>query len=323
CGWPSPNPSASSLAIESRDCNSRSERLSNEASVPPMADDPPWHAGAGRRGASAGLQGRLRQYRSDLPRSQYGQGSAGQAGTGVFQAREGTQRPGQYVEEPFRQIRARGPHVVRVPARATPEAAAGPGPRFPAQAPRIPGRPERAQERRTAAGARTRQPCGQAGRGGRKIRRGAPGSGVHQSQARHHRQGDQGAQRREIGTGPSVALRLGSIVDALGGELCGNPERKIEGLAALESASPVELSFLSNPRLEQQLAASRAACVIVAPAWREAALARGDCIIADQPYLYFARVTQLWKRHFGAAAGPAVHPSAVVDPDAVVDPSAR
>jgi UDP-3-O-[3-hydroxymyristoyl] glucosamine N-acyltransferase len=120
-----------------------------------------------------------------------------------------------------------------------------------------------------------------------------------------------------------VTLRLGSIVDALGGELCGNPERLIEGLAPLQAATPGELSFLSNPRLEQQLAASRAACVIVAPALREAALARGDCIVVEQPYLYFARVTQLWKNQLGAAAGPPVHPSAVIDGDAVVDPGAR
>jgi UDP-3-O-[3-hydroxymyristoyl] glucosamine N-acyltransferase len=119
-----------------------------------------------------------------------------------------------------------------------------------------------------------------------------------------------------------VALRLGSIVDALGGELCGNSERLIEGLAPLESATPGELSFLSNPRLGPQLAASRAACVIVAPAWREAALARGDCIVVEQPYLYFARVTQLWKKQLDASAGPPIHPSAVIDADAVVDPNA-
>jgi UDP-3-O-[3-hydroxymyristoyl] glucosamine N-acyltransferase len=120
-----------------------------------------------------------------------------------------------------------------------------------------------------------------------------------------------------------VQLRLGSIVGALGGELCGDPERLIEGLAPLESAGPAELSFLSNPRLEQQLAASRAACVIVAPALREAAQARGDCIVTEQPYLYFARLTQLWKRQMGHPQGPAIHPSAVIHPDAVVDPGAR
>jgi UDP-3-O-[3-hydroxymyristoyl] glucosamine N-acyltransferase len=118
-------------------------------------------------------------------------------------------------------------------------------------------------------------------------------------------------------------LRLGAIVETLGGELCGDAERTIEGLAPLESATPAQLSFLSNPKYTQQLAASRAGCVIVGPSQRAAALARGDCIVAEQPYLYFARVTQLWKRHRGAAAGPAIHPSAVVDPDAVIDPSAR
>ncbi|MDP3760070.1 MAG: UDP-3-O-(3-hydroxymyristoyl)glucosamine N-acyltransferase [Ramlibacter sp.] len=118
-------------------------------------------------------------------------------------------------------------------------------------------------------------------------------------------------------------LRLGAIVEALGGELCGDAERNIEGLAPLESATPAQLSFLSNPKYAQQLAASRAGCVIVAPAQRNAALVRGDCIVTDQPYLYFARVTQLWKRQLGVAGGPAIHPSAVVDPDAVIDPSAR
>jgi UDP-3-O-[3-hydroxymyristoyl] glucosamine N-acyltransferase len=118
-------------------------------------------------------------------------------------------------------------------------------------------------------------------------------------------------------------LRLGAFVEALGGELCGDRERMIEGLAPLETAIPTQLSFLSNPKYSQQLAASRAACVIVAPPMREAALARGDCIVADQPYLYFARVTRLWKQAHAGVPGPAVHPSAVVHPDAVVDPTAR
>jgi UDP-3-O-[3-hydroxymyristoyl] glucosamine N-acyltransferase len=120
-----------------------------------------------------------------------------------------------------------------------------------------------------------------------------------------------------------VQLRLGSIVEELGGELCGDPERGIEGLAPLESAGPRELSFLANPKYQQQLAASTAACVIVGPPVRDAARARGDCIVTDDPYLYFARVTQLWKSRLGPPAGPAVHPSAVVDPDAVLDPTAR
>jgi UDP-3-O-[3-hydroxymyristoyl] glucosamine N-acyltransferase len=121
-----------------------------------------------------------------------------------------------------------------------------------------------------------------------------------------------------------VQLRLGDLVDSLGGELHGPRETPIDGLAPLESATPTQLSFLSNPRYQQQMAATRAACVIVSPAMREAAVARGPAIVADDPYLYFARVTQLWKAHGAPAdAGPAIHPAAVVDPQAVVDPTAR
>lgn len=123
-----------------------------------------------------------------------------------------------------------------------------------------------------------------------------------------------------------MALRLGSIVEALGGELHGDPEVQIHDIAPLDAASAASLSFLSNPKYQQQLAASRAACVIVGPAMRNAALARGACIVAAQPYLYFAKVTQLWKRHHAPAGRAGIHPSAVVDaaarvhPDAVVGP---
>jgi UDP-3-O-[3-hydroxymyristoyl] glucosamine N-acyltransferase len=120
-----------------------------------------------------------------------------------------------------------------------------------------------------------------------------------------------------------VALRLEDIVAALGGELQGDPGLAIEGLAPLESAGPHHLSFLSNPRYQPQLQASRAGCVIVAPALRDAALARGACIVADDPYLYFARATQLWKRAHARPDGPAIHPSAVIDPEAVLGEGVR
>ncbi|HSV54039.1 MAG TPA: UDP-3-O-(3-hydroxymyristoyl)glucosamine N-acyltransferase [Burkholderiaceae bacterium] len=123
-----------------------------------------------------------------------------------------------------------------------------------------------------------------------------------------------------------MALRLGSIVDALGGSLYGDPDLQIESLAPLESATPADLSFLSHPKYQSQLVASQAGCVIVGEAMQDAARARsggqGACIVAAQPYLYFARATQLWKRAHAKAIGPRIHPSAVIDPQAFVDPSA-
>ncbi|MDO9198782.1 UDP-3-O-(3-hydroxymyristoyl)glucosamine N-acyltransferase [Rhodoferax sp.] len=120
-----------------------------------------------------------------------------------------------------------------------------------------------------------------------------------------------------------MSLTLGSIVDVLGGELHGDSGLKIEGLAPLETATPQHLSFLSHPKYQNQLAASKAACVIVSPQMRGAALVRGACIVSDQPYLYFARVTQLWKKSLPQAQRQQVHPSAVIDPAAFVHPLAR
>lgn len=119
-----------------------------------------------------------------------------------------------------------------------------------------------------------------------------------------------------------MALSLGSIVKALGGTLHGDPHTAIHGLAPLATAAAGELSFATTLRYLQQLRDSKAGCVIVGPALHAEAVARGSCILADDPYLYFARVTQLWKRSFGRATQPGIHPSAVVDAQASVDPSA-
>jgi UDP-3-O-[3-hydroxymyristoyl] glucosamine N-acyltransferase len=124
-------------------------------------------------------------------------------------------------------------------------------------------------------------------------------------------------------------LSLSAIVAALGGQLHGDAQLKITGLASLESAGPSHISFVSNPRYQQQLADTQAGCVIVGPNLADAAQRRGNCIVADQPYLYFARLTQLWRSTLRAARpalGPsaaAVHPSAIVDAGATVHPTAR
>ncbi|GAB1386626.1 UDP-3-O-(3-hydroxymyristoyl)glucosamine N-acyltransferase [Melaminivora sp.] len=120
-----------------------------------------------------------------------------------------------------------------------------------------------------------------------------------------------------------MSLRLASIVDALGGELHGaDAGVEIARIAPLESAGHDALTFLHNPRYQSQLAASQAACVIVAPALQTAALARGACIVTPDPYLYFAQVTQLWAQMHGYGMAAGIHPSAVVHPEAQVHSTA-
>ncbi|MEO7939898.1 MAG: UDP-3-O-(3-hydroxymyristoyl)glucosamine N-acyltransferase, partial [Burkholderiaceae bacterium] len=69
-------------------------------------------------------------------------------------------------------------------------------------------------------------------------------------------------------------------------------------------------------------AQSNAACVIADAELAALARTRGACIVTARPYLYFARATQLWRRHQAPVAAPSIHPSAVVDPLAIIDPSA-
>ena len=119
-----------------------------------------------------------------------------------------------------------------------------------------------------------------------------------------------------------MALRLDFITDRLGGELHGEPSQIIESLAPIETAGPGQISFLSHPKFRPLLDGSRAACLIVGPDQAQAARARGACIVSDQPYLYYARLTQLWKREHSPPLGPRIHPSAVIDPGAHIDETA-
>ena len=120
-------------------------------------------------------------------------------------------------------------------------------------------------------------------------------------------------------------MRLGQIIDALGGELSGSPDVTIERLAPLDTAPPRSLSFVSQARYVNGVDTTQASAVIIHPDWRSRAESAGlACIITPDPYLYFARLTQWWRmQHQPPAVGPLIHPSAVVDPSARVHPTAR
>ena len=120
----------------------------------------------------------------------------------------------------------------------------------------------------------------------------------------------------------SSAVRLADIVAALGGELSGDDSLPISRLAPLDSADSASLSFLANPRYAAQLTATQAACVIVAPAMRDAAVARGAAIVTLDPYLYFARLTRWWAARTRRPAVAGVHATAVVEPGAIIHASA-
>jgi UDP-3-O-[3-hydroxymyristoyl] glucosamine N-acyltransferase len=119
-----------------------------------------------------------------------------------------------------------------------------------------------------------------------------------------------------------LSATLSELVQALGGTLYGPSDLRIARLWPLQSASSADLSFLSHPKYAHQLSTTQAGCVIVSPAAADAAQQRGACIVTDDPYLYFARLTQWWRKRIGQAPEPGVHASAVVHATAQVHPSA-
>lgn len=79
-------------------------------------------------------------------------------------------------------------------------------------------------------------------------------------------------------------------------------------MASLEHAGAGQITFFNSTKLEPLLGETRAAAVILAP--ENEALTRLPRIVADNPYAYFARVSQLFNAVVLQA--PGVHPSAVV-----------
>jgi UDP-3-O-[3-hydroxymyristoyl] glucosamine N-acyltransferase len=113
-------------------------------------------------------------------------------------------------------------------------------------------------------------------------------------------------------------VRTAELVAQLGGELLGNPELVLQGIATLETAGARDIAFLANPRYLSQLQASAAGCVIVGPALREAVASRPSAIVCDDAYLYYARLTRWWALRTRKPPAVGVHPSAVVEPGAIV-----
>ena len=118
-----------------------------------------------------------------------------------------------------------------------------------------------------------------------------------------------------------MTIKLASLFQHLSAEfpdarLIGNAEISIDRLSPLESASSSALAFLSHPKYTVKLSQSKAACVVVGVAAEPAAVLRGACIVVGDPYFYFARLTQVWKRLHSADLSVGIHPSAFIHPTA-------
>jgi UDP-3-O-[3-hydroxymyristoyl] glucosamine N-acyltransferase len=122
-----------------------------------------------------------------------------------------------------------------------------------------------------------------------------------------------------------MGIRLGDLVERFGGELNGDPDLQVVGIAPLADAGVSHISFLSNSKFRAQAGQSRAAALIVSPN-DDALVAQtypGARIVTKNPYAYFARAAQYFESLTAHVPAPGIHPAAYVDPAARVDASAH
>jgi UDP-3-O-[3-hydroxymyristoyl] glucosamine N-acyltransferase len=122
-----------------------------------------------------------------------------------------------------------------------------------------------------------------------------------------------------------MGTRLGDLVERFGGQLVGDPDLEVQGIAPLDNAGASHISFLSNSKLRALAAQSGAAALIVAPLddATVAATYEGARIVTTNPYAYFARAAQYFADLEAIPFAPGVHASAVVHESAQVDASAH
>ncbi len=111
---------------------------------------------------------------------------------------------------------------------------------------------------------------------------------------------------------------LAAVADAAQAEA---PPRRLmlSGVAPLQTAASGDVSFLDNRKYTDALAETRAGVVIVQADVAGRVPPSAVAIVAEQPYVAWARVAALFHPLPPPHAG--VHPSAVIAADAMLDPS--
>jgi UDP-3-O-[3-hydroxymyristoyl] glucosamine N-acyltransferase len=131
----------------------------------------------------------------------------------------------------------------------------------------------------------------------------------------------------------ATQLSLQELARRIGAELRGRPAGEVSGVAPLESAGPGQIAFYANPRYRKDLAATRAAAVIVSEDDVAHVPSSAASLVAAQPYVAFAKASALFHQELAVQPGiqrgalveetAQVHPTATVSAGAYVGPRAK
>ena len=118
-------------------------------------------------------------------------------------------------------------------------------------------------------------------------------------------------------------ITSGDLIKQLGGELIGDSNILINSVASLESANKNSVSFFNNSKYLDLLKNTKAALVILNK--ESCALHSGACIVVDNPYLYFAKISRflnpikILKREIHKSA--IIHPTCKLGKDIYIGPN--
>jgi len=114
-------------------------------------------------------------------------------------------------------------------------------------------------------------------------------------------------------------MTIREIAAILDGDIIGNEEIEITGLAKIEESKAGELTFLSNPKYEKFLETTAASAVIVSRSLSipDIKKIKSSLIRVADAYAAFVIVLQKFSPQ-PALLPPGIHPTAVVDPSAII-----
>jgi UDP-3-O-[3-hydroxymyristoyl] glucosamine N-acyltransferase len=107
----------------------------------------------------------------------------------------------------------------------------------------------------------------------------------------------------------SRRFKLKELAGIVGGEVEGDENIEIHGVAGIREARSGEITFVANPRYEAFLATTDASAVIASPQVDSVK----PVIRADDPYYAYLQVLNLFAAEAAVAHPPGVHETAVVD----------
>ncbi|MGE9553477.1 UDP-3-O-(3-hydroxymyristoyl)glucosamine N-acyltransferase [Erwinia amylovora] len=109
------------------------------------------------------------------------------------------------------------------------------------------------------------------------------------------------------------SIRLADLAQQLDADLHGDGDLVISGIASMQSAQAGQITFLSNSRYREQLAACQASAVVLTEADLECF--QGAALVVKNPYLTYARMAQI--------LDSTPQPAKDIAPGAVIDASAK